>query len=84
MPDNMGLGFRHHQVLVLSAPAPLPQHCQHLGLTTQANPPAQSSAGNVLRSGQLGKKGNFKVGDSHRTCRKEGDSLEEGLVATLL
>lgn len=61
MPDNMGSGFRHHQVLVLAAPAPLYQHCRSLGLTTQAHPPAQSSAGNVLRSGQLGKKNNSLV-----------------------
>lgn len=84
MPYSTGSGFRHHQVLVLSAPAPLSQHCQSLGLTTQANPPAQFSAGNVLRSGQLGKKGNCKVGDSHRTCTKEGEGLEGGPVATLL
>lgn len=74
MPDNMGSSFRHHQVLFLGAPGALSQHCQSLGLTTQANPPAQPSAGHVLRSGHVGNKGNFKVGGSHRTRTKEGDS----------
>lgn len=84
MTENMGLGFRHRQVLVLDAPVPLSQHCQSLGLTTQANPPAQSSAGNVLRSGLLEKKGNCKVGDSQRICTKGGDGIEGGPEATLL
>lgn len=69
MPDSMGSGFRHHQVLVLGAPAPLSQHCHILGFTTQANPPAQSCVVNVLRSGELGKKGN---------CRRLPQDLYKG------